>query len=72
MPAAVRYTCHNKYYGRQLTPAGFRAAIRQFFDPDFSSDGDGSRNGNLRLDVLEKLLAKLKDLRRIIQVRNDL
>ncbi len=34
-----RYTCRNKYYGRQLTPSGLRAAIRQFFRPDEGEEG---------------------------------
>ena len=27
-----KYLCHNKYYGRGLTPEGFNKAIAQFFN----------------------------------------
>jgi inositol-hexakisphosphate 5-kinase len=27
-----KYLCHNKYYGRSLTPNGFKKAISQFFN----------------------------------------
>ncbi len=27
-----KYRCHNKYYGRGLSPAGFRMAIEEFFN----------------------------------------
>ncbi len=54
-----RYTCHNKYYGRQLTHATFRATILQFFHPD--------HGGEVRMGVLDKLMAKLNDLRRVIE-----
>jgi hypothetical protein len=39
-----KYLCHNKYFGRGLTPAGFKDAIAQFLN---NSDPLASEQVNL-------------------------
>jgi hypothetical protein len=38
-----KYLCHNKYFGRGLTPAGFKDAIAQFLN---NSDPSASEQVN--------------------------
>jgi len=52
-----RYICRSKTYGRSLTTAGLRAALRQFF-----SDGI-----SIRSDVIHGLLRRLGELRELLQ-----
>ncbi len=48
-----KWLCHNKYHGRLLNDDGFREAVAQFFDT--------------RVDVVERLMERLQDLRTILQ-----
>nr|XP_060627517.1 inositol hexakisphosphate kinase 3 [Anolis sagrei ordinatus] len=52
-----QYICKDKYYGRKLSPEGFRQAIHQFL-----------HNGNhFRTDLVEPILSQLKALLSIIK-----
>jgi len=59
-----RYTCRNKYYGRQLNGEDFKRAIGEFFLSGSTSTDSKSR---LRTDMVSKILRKLISLRRVIQ-----
>ena len=52
-----KYVCHNKYFGRSLTPLTFRDAIREFLIND----------SILRQDVLKLLLNKLGELLKVLK-----
>ncbi|XP_061488394.1 inositol hexakisphosphate kinase 3 isoform X2 [Rhineura floridana] len=57
----VQYLCKDKYYGRKLTPDGFRQALFQFF-----------HNGNhLRTELVEPIVSQLKALLSIIKKQNS-
>ncbi|KAH0618797.1 hypothetical protein JD844_018274 [Phrynosoma platyrhinos] len=52
-----KYLCKDKYYGRKLSPEGFRQAIYQFL-----------HNGNnFRTDLVEPILSQLKALLSVIK-----
>lgn len=51
-----RFICYNKYYGRKLTPEGFRTSLKTFVSADnFKKYG-----------LLDKLIAKLQQLRSVV------
>lgn len=53
----VQYLCNDKYYGRKLSPDGFKQALSQFL-----------HNGiHLRTDLAEPILCQLKALLSIIK-----
>lgn len=55
------FLCKDKYYGRKLSPEGFRQALRQFLC-----------NGNhLRTDVLEPIILQLKALLSVIRKQSS-
>ncbi|KAM9184632.1 inositol hexakisphosphate kinase 3 isoform 2-T2 [Mergus octosetaceus] len=55
------FLCKDKYYGRKLSPEGFRQALRQFLC-----------NGNhLRIDVLEPIILQLKALLSVIRKQSS-
>nr|XP_028589882.1 inositol hexakisphosphate kinase 3 isoform X1 [Podarcis muralis]XP_028589883.1 inositol hexakisphosphate kinase 3 isoform X1 [Podarcis muralis]XP_028589884.1 inositol hexakisphosphate kinase 3 isoform X1 [Podarcis muralis]XP_028589886.1 inositol hexakisphosphate kinase 3 isoform X1 [Podarcis muralis] len=57
----VQYLCKDKYYGRKLSPDGFRQALLQFL-----------HNGNrLRTDLVEPIVSQLKALLSIIKKQNS-
>lgn len=51
-----RFICYNKYYGRKLTPEGFRASLRQFV----------STENFVAHRLLERLIGRLQALRAVI------
>ena len=51
------YICRNKYYGRTLGESGFKATIAEFLC---------NESEKIRKDVLEKLLEKLCELKKIL------
>uniref|UniRef100_A0A8D0ECM2 Kinase n=1 Tax=Salvator merianae TaxID=96440 RepID=A0A8D0ECM2_SALMN len=56
-----QYLCKDKYYGRKLSPDGFRQALYQFL-----------HNGNhLRTDLVEPIVSQLKALLSIIKKQNS-
>ncbi|XP_053169510.1 inositol hexakisphosphate kinase 3 isoform X2 [Hemicordylus capensis] len=56
----VQYLCKDKYYGRKLSPDGFRQAIYQFL-----------HNGkHLRTDLVEPIVSELKALLSVIKKQN--
>ncbi|NXA39671.1 IP6K3 kinase, partial [Eudromia elegans] len=55
------FLCKDKYYGRKLTPEGFRQTLRQFLC-----------NGNhLRTDLLEPIILQLKALLSVIRKQSS-
>ncbi|XP_066480297.1 inositol hexakisphosphate kinase 3 isoform X1 [Tiliqua scincoides] len=57
----VQYLCKDKYYGRKLSPDGFRQAIYHFF-----------HNGkHLRTDLVEPIVSQLKALLSVIKKQNS-
>ncbi len=51
-----RFICHNKYYGRTLTPEGLKNAVKKFLlNDDYS-----------RLELIEILIEKLESLYSVI------
>ncbi|XP_040547572.1 inositol hexakisphosphate kinase 3 [Gallus gallus] len=58
---AGHFLCKDKYYGRKLSPEGFRQTLQQFLC-----------NGNhLRTDVLEPIILKLKALLSVIKKQSS-
>ncbi|XP_062451094.1 inositol hexakisphosphate kinase 3 isoform X2 [Rhea pennata] len=56
-----QFLCKDKYYGRKLTPEGFRQTLRQFLC-----------NGNyLRTDLLEPIILQLKALLSVIKKQSS-
>ncbi|CAM5119650.1 unnamed protein product [Natator depressus] len=56
-----QFLCKDKYYGRKLSPDGFRQALYQFL-----------HNGNrLRTDVLEPIVSQLKALLSVIKSQSS-
>ncbi|XP_067387716.1 inositol hexakisphosphate kinase 3 [Emydura macquarii macquarii] len=56
-----QFLCKDKYYGRKLSPDGFRQALYQFF-----------HNGNsLRTDLLEPIVSQLKALLSVIEKQSS-
>lgn len=54
--SSENYICRDKYYGQKLDVAGFQAGLFQFL-----------HNGHkLRLDALDAVLSKLKELRQVL------
>ncbi|XP_062997418.1 inositol hexakisphosphate kinase 3 [Elgaria multicarinata webbii] len=57
----VQYLCKDKYYGRKLSPDGFRQALFQFL-----------HNGiHLRTDLVEPIVAQLKALLSVIKKQSS-
>lgn len=55
------FLCKDKYYGRKLSPEGFRQTLRQFLC-----------NGNhLRTDLLEPIILRLKALLSVIRKQSS-
>uniref|UniRef100_A0A8B9FEG9 Kinase n=1 Tax=Amazona collaria TaxID=241587 RepID=A0A8B9FEG9_9PSIT len=55
------FLCKDKYYGRKLSPEGFRQTLRQFLC-----------NGNhLRMDLLEPIILRLKALLSVIRKQSS-
>ncbi|KAJ8917742.1 hypothetical protein NQ315_005193 [Exocentrus adspersus] len=56
-PETDFYYKKDKYWGRELNEEGFRNALRRFFDNGYG----------LRVSVIRRVIAKLEELRRIIE-----
>jgi len=57
--ATGRYACHNKYYGRSLDDSGFKSAIVEYLT-------GGGGGGDLRIDVLDRLMERLSELKGVL------
>lgn len=56
-PETDFYYKKDKYWGRELNEEGFRNALRRFFDNGYG----------LRVWIIRKVVAKLEELRRVIE-----
>ena len=59
------FICHNKYFGRQLTPETFTDIIEDFFKYNNSianETGDNQSLPQLRTDVISKVISTVQDL----------
>ncbi|NXK96860.1 IP6K3 kinase, partial [Formicarius rufipectus] len=55
------FLCKDKYYGRKLSPEGFRQTLRQFL----------CRGNQLRLELLEPIILRLKALLSVIRKQSS-